>query len=215
MTPTPSTKLPCEACGQQASPEHIARRLRRLEWTTRYRPLHIQALLLSSIAPSNDEDFLYAPDGQFHAEAGALLDALEMSREGKSADAVLTEFQKRGLLFIHVLECPVEPAGAEDDQGREVRSAQKAPASESGRYTEIATTLLDRQVRSTLARIRRSLKPKRVLLFSPELAALQNRFTESELGVPVLSCNGSPFQLPLPTTSRDEFLRALSAPLAV
>ena len=31
--------LRCDGCGQAASPEHMARRLRRLEWTTRYRPV--------------------------------------------------------------------------------------------------------------------------------------------------------------------------------
>src|SRR5277367_6808068 len=105
---TTTQELPCEACGQLASPEHIARRLRRLEWTTRYRPLHIQVLLLSAVSPADDANFLYTPDGQFQGEAGALLDALEISREGKSADTILTELQKRGLLFVHVLECPLE-----------------------------------------------------------------------------------------------------------
>jgi hypothetical protein len=183
--------LLCEACGQMASPEHIASRLRRLEWTTRYRPIHIHALLLSSIAPTADKDFLYTPQGQFQGEAGALLDALEISREGKSADAVLTEFQKRGLLFAHVLECPLEPA-------------QKHSSTQQ---------LLERQIPATLARIRRSLKPKRVLLFAPELAALQGCFTESELGVPVFSNHGHLFQFPLCGPHRDEFLRVLSYPV--
>jgi hypothetical protein len=191
---TTSQDLLCEACGQLASPEHIARRLRRLEWTTRYRPLHIQALLLSAIAPVDDTDFLYSPDGQFQGEAGALLDALEFSREGKSADAILTEFQKRGLLFIHVLECPLE-------------SSQKGSSVQQ---------LLELRVPSNLARIRRSLKPKRLLLLSPELAGVQSRFTEAELGVPVFSDqNHRPFQLPLATASRESFLRALASSAAV
>src|SRR5271154_3099329 len=162
---TTTQELSCEACGQLASPEHIARRLRRLEWTTRYRPLHIQVLLLSAVAPIDDADFLYTPEGQFHGEAGALLDSLELSREGKSADAILTELQKRGLLFIHVLECPLEPTQKD-------YSVQE---------------LLERRVPGTLARIRRSLKPKRILLLSPELASVQNRFTEAELAIPVFS----------------------------
>jgi hypothetical protein len=187
----PAQDLLCEACGQLASAEHIASRLRRLEWTTRYRPVHIQALLLSSIAPTVDKDFLYTPDGQFQGEAGALLDALEISREGKSADMVLTEFQKRGLLFTHVVECPLEPS-------------QKDSSTHE---------LLARQIPATLARIRRSLKPKRVLLFSPELAVFQNRFTKSELGVPVFSNYGHLFQFPLSGPQRDDFLRALSFPV--
>jgi hypothetical protein len=187
-----SVELPCEACGQLASPEHIARRLRRLERTTRYRPLHIQTLFVSAVAPADDASFLYSPDGRFQGEAGELLDALEISREGKSAEGVLTEFQKRGLLFVHVLECPLEP-----DQ-RETLPQQ----------------FLDRHLPATLARIRRSLKPKRILLFSAELAPLQNRFTESQLGVPVFSNHGHPFQLPLIGSPRDEFLRALASPIS-
>jgi|ERR1700730_285077 len=187
----PAQDLLCEACGQLASLVHIASRLRRLEWTTRYRPVHIQALLLSSIAPTVDNDFLYAPEGQFQGEAGALLDALEISREGKSADTVLTEFQKRGLLFIHVLGCPLEPSQKHSSQ-----------------------QLLERQIPATLARIRRSLKPKRVLLFASELAAFQGRFTESELGVPVFSNHGHLFQFPLSGPHRDEFLRVLSYPVS-
>src|ERR1700726_1978483 len=105
---TPIVELPCEACGQLASPGHIARRLRRLEWSTRYRPVHVQALLVSAIAPVEDVEFLYAPEGEFRGEAGALLDALEISREGKSAGAVLTEFQRRGLFLIHMMEGPLE-----------------------------------------------------------------------------------------------------------
>jgi hypothetical protein len=164
-----------------------------LEWTTRYRPLHIQALLLSGIAPADDANFLYSLDGQFQGEAGALLDALELSREGKSADTILTEFQKRGLLFIHMLECPLEPA-------------QKNSSLHE---------LLERRIPGTLARIRRSLKPKRVLLLSPELASVQSRFTEAELSIPVLSDqNLHPFQLPIAPASREAFLRALAATAA-
>ena len=190
---TTTQELSCEACGQHASPEHIARRLRRLEWTTRYLPLHIQALLLSAVAPVDDADFLYTPDGRFHGEAGALLDSLELSREGKSADAILTEFQKRGLLFVHLLECPLE----------------------SHQQDSSLQQLLERRIPANLARIRRSLKPKRVLLLSPELASVQNRVTEAELGIPVLSDqNHRPFRLPIEGASRDSFLRALATSAA-
>jgi hypothetical protein len=190
---TTTEELLCEACGQLASPEHIARRLRRLEWTTRYRPLHIQSLLLSAIAPVDDADFLYAPDGQFHGEAGALLDALELSREGKSADTILTEVQKRGILFTHVLECPLEPSQKDS-------SLQQ---------------LLERRIPSNLARIRRSLKPKRLLLLSPELAGVQSRFTVAELSIPIFfDQNHRPFQLPIATASRESFLRALASSAA-
>lgn len=157
--------LLCDGCGQSASPAHFARRLQRLEWTTRYRPVHIQALLLGGIAPEADGAFLYCPEGNFQGEAANVLDALEISREGKSADAILSEFQKRGLLLTHVLECPLEagvnPSGAQE--------------------------LIEKQLAAVMARIRRSLKPKQVVLFSKELAAAAGRLTETSLGSPVFS----------------------------
>jgi hypothetical protein len=165
--------LVCDGCGQSASPAHLSRRLQRLEWTTRYRPVHIQALLLGGIAPEADATFLYFPEGNYQGEAANLLDALQISSEEKSADAVLTELQKRGLLLAYVLECPLEP----------------------GVSTADAQQLLERQLPAVIARIRRSLKPRRVLLFSKELAALAGKFTEADLGSPVFTGPYGPFAL--------------------
>jgi len=68
--------LRCDGCGQASfSPQHIARRLQRLEWTTRYRPVHIATLLLGSVAPQSDAEFLYSPAGEWAGEAKALLAA--------------------------------------------------------------------------------------------------------------------------------------------
>src|SRR6202142_172501 len=86
-----------DGCGLEASSEHIARRLRRLEWTTRYRPVHIGTLLLAGISPQADQDFLYA--AQFKGEAGQLLEAVGISTTGKSAEVVLSEFQRGGFLL--------------------------------------------------------------------------------------------------------------------
>ncbi len=57
-SPLNSTALRCDGCGQLASPEHIARRLQRLEWTTRFRPVHIGTLLLGATAPQNTSLFI-------------------------------------------------------------------------------------------------------------------------------------------------------------
>ena len=165
--------LPCDGCGQFAPPAHIARRLQRLEWATRYRPVHIQTVLLGGIVPAQQGSYLYAESAPFSGEAAQLLEALQLSTEGKSRDDVLTEFQKRGLLLIHVLECPLE--------------GHLSPSEING--------LLERQLRSTLVRIRRSLKPKRVLLFSKELAPLASKVSEADLDSPLLLDNGKPFDL--------------------
>lgn len=188
---TTPISLPCDGCGQSASPEHFARRLQRLEWTTRYRPVHIQALLLGGIAPQTDSGFLYSPEGNYQGEAANLLDALQIPRAGKPADAILTEFQKRGLFLTHVLECPLEPG---------------VPLSN-------AKQLLEKQLPATIARIRRSLRPKRLVLFSSDLVPLAGKFTEAALGFPVFTGPHGPFPLEShPTASQlDEFRRTLPA----
>jgi len=179
--------LPCDGCGQPATSEHIARRLQRLEWTTRYRPLHIQSVLLGGISPETLTDFLYSPEGACTGEARQILDAAQISTEGKSRESIHLEFQKRGLLLIHVLECPLDP-------GANVQA------------------LLERQLPSVFTRIRRSLKPKRVVLFSAELATFAPAFLRPDLGFPIVPATAQPFDLSglAPLAVSEEFRAALS-----
>lgn len=164
--------LACDGCGQPAAPEHIARRLQRLEWTTRYRPVHIGTLFLGAVSPHVDEDFMYA--GQFKGEAGRLLEAIGITTAGKSPEAVLSEFQRGGFLLTHLLECPVEP-GLPWQESRELLFEKRPPR--------------------VITRIRRSLKPKRVVLISAALAPLVARFSGVDLGCPLILDGGKPFAL--------------------
>jgi len=166
----PTDFLPCDGCGQPASPEHIARRLQRLEWTTRYRPIHIGTLLLGAFSPQADADFVYS--GQFQGEGARLLDAVGIDRAEKAAEAALSEFQRGGYFLAHVLECPLETA--------------KASALED---------LLARRTAALTARIRRSLKPKRVVLISEGLSSLVGRLASADLGCPVVLDGDQPFAL--------------------
>ena len=163
--------LTCDGCGQLASPAHFARRLQRLEWATRFRPVHIQSLVLSGISPEVNGAFLYSPEGPFTNEAVGLLSALEINPEGKSRETVLSEIQKRGLMLIHSLDCPLEPGTT-------------APA---------AQRLLEKQLLLVLARVRRSLKPKRVALISPETAPLLPKLLAADLGCTVFKDGNQPF----------------------
>ena len=172
--------LSCDGCGQPASVEHFARRLQRLEWATRYRPVHMQALLISAVSPLADEEFLYSPTGDYQGEATQLLDAIGIVHQGRTADAVLTEFQKRGLYLTHVLECPAEFG--------------------LGDKIELAT-LLEVRFSNVCAKIRRSLKPKRVVIFSPEMRSVAHRFATADLGCPVELDNGKPFDLESPASA--------------
>ena len=157
------TLLPCDGCGQLASAEHIARRLQRLEWATRFRPIHIQALLLAASAPEADSEFLYSPGARFTGLAADLLSALSISTAGKSNEEVLAEFQKRGLFLVYLLECPFALGTAATE----------------------AVDVLDRHLPQAVARIRRSLKPKRVLVLSQDLQRFLPQLSETDLGCPV------------------------------
>jgi hypothetical protein len=170
MAKTPQL-LPCDGCGQLADSRHIARRLERLEWATRFRPIHIQTLLLSGIAPAQNDEFLYNPYGQFQGEARKLLQSFQIATEGKSAESILSEVQKRGLMLIHVLECPF--------------SAELSPFE--------ACPLLENQLATTVTRVRRSLKPRRVLFVSADLAPLADKLLRSDLGCPAFPSMGGTF----------------------
>lgn len=172
-----SAALVCDGCGQPASPEHIARRLQRLEWTTRFRPVHIQTLLLGAFSPPEDSDFLYSPGGEFGGEAGILLEAAGISTSGKTADAVHMEFQRAGLFLTHVLECPPERVDLSGDQ---------------------VAALLKKQLPAVSTRIRRSLKPKRVTAITACLSGVVKDILALDLGgCPVLLDGEKPFSLDL------------------
>jgi len=146
---TESSLLLCDGCGQPATSAHSAKRFELLEWTTRYRPVHIGTVLLGAVAPALDSDFLYSPSGEFGGEAGRVLEAAGISRNGKTAEASLVEFQRRGLFLTDVLECPLE--------------------SQSDGQVE---RLLNARFAATAARIRRSLRPKRIVPISRLLEPL-------------------------------------------
>lgn len=168
----PTVPLACDGCGQPASPEHIARRLQRLEWTSRYRPVHMATLLLGGFSPLADADFLYS--GKFEGEAGQLMEAVGISPGGKTPETVLNEFQRAGLFLTHLLECPLE-------------SGQAGPL--------VCESLLEKRISSVMTRIRRSLKPQRVILISESLAPLSTRLSSAELGCAVILDGNQPFGL--------------------
>jgi hypothetical protein len=169
---TSSIELPCDGCGQIASAGHIARRLQRLEWATRYRPVHIHTLFLGSASPQKQEEFLYSPNGEFQGEAATLFQAAGVSTAGKTAEAVRAEFQRAGFFLTHVLECPIE--------------------NESG---PVLPSLMEQRLPAVAVRIRRSLKAKRVVLISRGLETVLEKFVALPLGCPLVLDDGRPFAL--------------------
>jgi hypothetical protein len=140
--------------------------------------VHINTLLLGAFSPQEEKDFLYAPGGEFRGEAALLLNALGISTAGKAAEAVHAEFQRTGFFLTHVLECPL---------GRD-----------AGKGAETAARMAQR-LHPVTTRIRRSLKPKRVVLISLALAPILEKLLESELGCPVVLNHGKPFEFDGPT----------------
>ena len=173
--------LPCDGCGQLASPEHIGKRLQRLEWTTRYRPVHIHTLLLGGASPQEEKDFLYSPGGAFDGEAGMLLEVAGLTPAGKTAKAVHLEFQRAGFFLTHVLECALE---MESQDGAKVLS------------------LLEQRLAAVAVRIRRSLKPRRVVLISRVLEPIVTKIAALQLGCPLVLDEGKPFALDGPDRGR-------------
>jgi hypothetical protein len=136
--------------------------------------VHINTLLLGAFPPDEDSEFLYSSPEIFRGEAVFLAAALDIPHTGKTAEAVTTEFQRRGFFLAHFLECPV--------------SAPTLGAIE-------VQTLLERRLPAEFTRIRRSLKPKRVVLAGEALEPFSGRFVGGDLGCPVVLNEGRPFRL--------------------
>jgi hypothetical protein len=181
------SQLICDGCGLPASQEHITRRLKRLENASRYRPIHVQALFLGAASPANAEDYLYSARDAFRGEGEILLRALHIENTGRSLEATLADFQRRGYLLAHLIECPQE------------------------RGTAVRTEILRRRIPATLTRIRRSFKPKRVVLLGQELAEFVPQVMAGNLDATVILRDGKPFEWN--EIAEGELAKELAAPL--
>jgi hypothetical protein len=153
-----ASELICDGCGQTAAEEHIARRLKRLEHMTRYRPVHVRALFLGAVAPETDAGYLYSAENEIRGEGRALLQALDIDAAGLSVEAALGEFQRRGYLLTYVLECPL-------NRGTALKLGE----------------LLEARIPLAIRRIRRSYQPKRLVLLGEELDSFQAKLAREEL----------------------------------
>jgi hypothetical protein len=169
-----TSEILCDGCGQPASPEHIAQRLQRLEWATRYRPIHLHTLLLGASSPQMPAEFLYSPEEAHAGEAANLVAAAGISCAGKSGDAILSEFQRRGIYLTYVLECPLD-----------------VPS--NGAY--FLSNALVTRLPTLFTRIRRSLKPKRLAFISGSLTPLIERFASAQLNCELVLDDGRAFVL--------------------
>ena len=139
----------CDGCGAQADDAHIRARIGRLELATRFRPIHIDTLLIDAAPPSRPEDYFYAvaEDRSVRSVRSRMyFDELMKCADCFSHAAIqekvaLAEFQRRGLYLASAIECPI---GEDTELDAAVRKA--AP--------------------TVVQRIKASYKPKHVALLS-------------------------------------------------
>jgi hypothetical protein len=165
-------ELVCDGCGQIAPPEHVARRLQRLEWATRYRPVHIGTLLLGAAAPRDDAEFFYSPQGAFEGEAALLAGVAALAPQERSKEPLHVAFQRRGFFATHVLECPFEDSS---DAAR--------------------ADLLAKRLPGAIARIRRSLRPRTLVLIAAMLEPFVSQLTAQLTDSRMILNEGKAFRL--------------------
>jgi hypothetical protein len=155
----------CDGCGAPADEAHIRQRIERLEMATRFRPIHIQTLLLADAPTSRPEDYFYRPlsEGESRSAEAREFFAEMMRAAGITPDsaadeeAALAEFQRRGFYLAHAVECPVPTPGELNE-----------------RLTRACSTLLKR--------IEFSYRPKHVVPISPAVKALIPVLQNSSIG---------------------------------
>jgi hypothetical protein len=155
----------CDGCGAPADEAHIRRRIERLEMATRFRPIHIQVLLLGDAPPTRIEDYFYRPlrEGESRSSAAEDFFVEVMKAAGISPDAAaneeaaLAEFQHRGFYLADALECPVP-----------------TPQELTERITAASSTLLKR--------IEYSYRPKRVVPLGAGVKVLIPALQSSSIG---------------------------------
>ena len=191
--------LPCDGCGLPASPQHIAERLRRLELSTRFRPVRI-SLLFIALAPAfgPQNDFYGAPESNPFFDS--FLEALDISAGSEKLvagsavhaeapeSARLAEFQRRGYFLAYLSECPIAENG------------------------ELPESTIARLSPTLLRRIRFNYKPKNIAPLGSELFPLVEKLRSEGLG-PILTLDQGQV-LPTPRTGDQESMELVRGAVA-
>jgi hypothetical protein len=183
---TNPTKILCDGCGLPASPQHIAERVERLERATRFRPVHLNILIVALEPSARPEDDFYGPSesaGFFNS----LLDGLDIRADAglspaESSAARLLEFQKRGYYLTFLAECAL----------------MRQDSAESARDNASELQHIARLAPALIRRIRFNYRPKQVALLGENLSPLAEILSKSEIAPLLLLDSGRPFALPNP-----------------
>lgn len=170
----------CDGCGGgQVDEAHIRERIERLELATRFRPIHIQVLLVDAAPAKHRADFFYDSSSdrtKRSAEGQAYFDELAKlagaaQESGAPTEAVLAEFQRRGFFLTSAVECAIENQGELLDAAR-----RSAP--------------------TVVRRVQISYKPRYVVLISEPTRDLIQPFKEAGLGDRLILDRSAPFASP-------------------
>jgi hypothetical protein len=169
----------CDGCRMPADDAHIRRRIERLELATRFRPIHIQLLLIDAAPPTRTEDYFYRPASNREERSknsrhyfDEIVKCSGFAAPEMAEEAALAEFQHRGFYLACAVECPVEP-------------------------TVDLAAALQRAGPVLIRRIEKSYKPKYVALLSSSLVPIVPLFERSELRDRLLLNHGEPFSSPV------------------
>jgi hypothetical protein len=170
----------CDGCGMEADARHIRERIERLELATRFRPIHIHALLIDAVPPARLADYFYQAARDRSARSSRSRNYFDQivglnraaADAGIEEESALSEFQRRGLFLAYAVECPItDAATALDDTVRKL-----AP--------------------TVLKRVQVSYRPKLVALLSPEAGELIPALLGAGWGGRLVLDEGRPFTLP-------------------
>jgi hypothetical protein len=166
----------CDGCGERVDDGHIRQRIARLEVATRFRPIHINVLLMDAAPPARREDFFYDASSPLRARSAAvqayLAELTKLAGVAISPDTqlepVLAEFQHRGFFLASAVECPM------------------------GDYDNLPAAI--RCLAPTVAlRVQASYKPKWVALISQPTRELIEPLRVAGWGDRLILDNGAPF----------------------
>jgi len=183
----------CDGCGMQADDAHIRRRIERLELATRFRPIHIQVLLIDGAPPARPGDYFYHAAANRQDRSLVSRDyfdeivkcsGLTISPE-LNEESTLAEFQHRGFYLAHVRECPAERADELDEA-------------------------LERLAPVVIRRVEKSYKPKYIVLLSNSLGKLIPQFERSGMSDRLILDHGKPFLPPLENSATSQSSPAVS-----
>lgn len=180
MSPMPSIPTPapilCDGCGLPATPDHIRRRMARLELATRHRPFHIGLLLVRTAPPQNPADDIYAweqnsasPESRNYIKS--LFACVGVSPDKSPADQ-LADLLRRGVYLAHLVECPLLDNSSTTDL-----TAKYGPV--------------------LVKRITYSYKPRRIALLSPAVDGLADLLSATGFAEKLVA-NGKGIEVPAP-----------------